>query len=259
VSDPPVTTLIVDDEPLARRTLRSLVSRRKWLALAGEACNGDEALTAIETLRPELVFLDIRMPGRSGIDVLRSAKHEPIVVLTTAFDEYALVAYELGAIDYLVKPFSDARFDRALERALPRIEAVRLRSKDSPDSSLIARIERAHAQPDSIDTIFVRERGSVVPVAVADVTRFEADGDFVAVHARGQRHLVYLNLGDLAARLDPARFVRVHRSHIVRLAAIAAVSAADPNRAELRMSDGARIVASRAGTRALRARMQNAR
>ncbi|MGH7653150.1 MAG: LytR/AlgR family response regulator transcription factor, partial [Gemmatimonadaceae bacterium] len=243
---PPVRALIVDDEPLARRALRSLVGQVPWIACVGEAEDGPTAIARIEELEPEMVFLDVQMPGASGLDVLTQLDREMVVIFTTAFDSYAVTAFEYGAIDYLRKPFGLPRFTRAVERALPQLEAMRQRARrDAPgatshagENSLRERLSFTRELEQPLQRLFVRDRGVAVPINVSDVTRFEGDGDFVAVHVGRRRYLVYVNLGTIAAQLDPTRFVRVHRSHVINLDAIVAVAAFDANRLEVRTADG---------------------
>jgi two-component system LytT family response regulator len=253
---PPVRTLIVEDEPLARRAVRSLVVATNWLELVGEAEDGSRALELIETQRPELVLLDIHLPGVSGVDVLSRAGRDSVVIFTTAHDDYALVAFELGAIDYVRKPFGRERLGRALDRAAPQIEALRARiGSERGDARLSVRdrmsvVDGARA----VEVIYVRERGSIIPIPIQEIQRLEADGDFVAIFARGRRYLVYVTLGELSVRLDPERFIRVHRSHVVNLSAVAEMTNVDANRVALLMRDGIRVLASRAGTRLIRER-----
>ena len=256
---PPVRVAVIDDEALARRALRHQIAELQCLEWVGEAEDGPGALDLIESARPELLFLDVELPGLSGLDVLSRTDVPMVVVFTTAYDDYALVAFELGAIDYLRKPFGRARLVRAVERAVPQLQALRERSRSdamlqgaaSLDSRLLA--TRQNAAP--LTEIYVRDRGSVVTVHVRDIVRMEADGDYVAVYASGRRHLVYVNLRDFAERLESARFVRIHRSHVVNLAHLVSVTAADADRAAVEMSDGAHLTASRSGTRALRQAM----
>lgn len=255
---PAASTIIVEDEPLARRALRTLIADTAWLDLLGEADNGEQGLELIRVARPELIFLDIQLPGMHGVDVLAQAGRDTVVILTTAFDEHALVAFELGAIDYIRKPFGRERFDRALMRAAPQITALRARARRSTGSDaeipLEARLAqvREHSRP--LDVIYARDRGSIVPIPIVEVHRLEADGDFVAVFWRERRYLVCVTLRELSSRLDPTRFVRVHRSHVVNLSAVAEMASIDANRVEVRMRDGSKVVASRTGTRLLRER-----
>lgn len=250
-----VRALVVDDEPIARDALREFVREVPWIEWVGEASDGMEAISAIESLHPDLVFLDIQMPGASGVEVLERARGDVSVIFTTAHEEYAMIAFELGAIDYLRKPFGRDRFARALERARPFLAARMAERSETNDVPLAERLSYAQGESKLLTRIFVRDRANIIPVQVSDVVRFEADGDYVAVHAGGRRHLVYVNLSDLSARLDSARFVRVHRSHIVNLDCVSAMVPHDANRLELRMNEGSRVVASRSGTQLLRSRI----
>ena len=249
-----VRALVVDDESVARTAIRALLQDAPWIECIGEARDGVDAIALIRSERPELLFLDVQMPGATGIEVLEQAGTDLAVIFTTAHDDYAMTAFELGAIDYLRKPFGRERFLKAVERARPQIEARR--SAVSAGSPLSERLAFANAPSRPLTRIFVRDRGAVIPLSTADVVRCEADGDYVAVHAGGRRHLVYVNLSDLAAQLDPERFVRVHRSHLVCLDYVAQLVPFDANRLEVRLTDGSRVVASRAGTQTLRARMK---
>ena len=251
---PRAKTIVIDDEPLARRALRGMISDVAWLEWAGEAGDSTEAASLIERTRPELLFLDVQLPGVSGIDMLTKADVPLVVIFTTAFEQYALAAFELGAIDYLKKPFGRERFNRAIERAAPQVELLRVRGASA--TMLESRIHYAREARRPITEMFVRDRGVIIRVPVADVVRFEADGDYVSVFVGGRRHLVYLNLSDLADGLDPRCFIRVHRSHIVNLAHINALEPVDPNRVAVRLRDGTRVQASRSGTRLLRKRMR---
>jgi two-component system, LytTR family, response regulator len=251
--------LVVDDEEVARTALRDLLDDVPWITCIGEAADGAAAIAAIERDRPDLVFLDVQMPGASGVEVLeRTAAGVPdlAVIFTTAHDDYAMTAFELGAIDYLRKPFGRERFFRAVERARPHLDASRARRGTGAGAPLAERISFARESPRPLTRIFVRDRGAAVPLHTADIVRVEADGDYVAIYAGTRRHLVYLNLGDLAAQLDPDRFVRVHRSHLINLDQATAIVPHDANRLEVRLKDGSKVVASRAGTQALRARMK---
>jgi two-component system, LytTR family, response regulator len=204
-----VRTLVVDDEPVARAGLRAMLSAFEWVEVVGEAADGLSAVETIDRLRPELVFLDVQMPGLAGVEVLRRVEWQPFVIFTTAFSEHAVSAFELGAVDYLLKPFGPARLAAAMER-------VRAGIGEGVGVGALERLSGALAGG-PITRLFVRVGGSVVPLAVAGVWWFEADGDYVVVHAEASRHLLHLALGRLEARLDPGRFVRVHRAHVVNL------------------------------------------
>ena len=252
----PFRALVVDDEPVARRALREFLADVDWIDVVGEAVDGIAAIEAIARERPDLMFLDVGMPGASGVEVLERSGADIAVIFTTAHDDYAMTAFELGAIDYLRKPFGRDRFLRAIERARPQLEAARTKRGHDAGSPLAERLAFAQEPPRPLTRLFVRDRGAVLPIRAEDIVRCEADGDYVAVLALDRRHLVYMNLGDLASQLDPERFVRVHRSHLVNLDHVASVAPHDANRVEVRLKDGSRVVASRAGTRQLRSRLR---
>ncbi|MBI2406912.1 MAG: response regulator transcription factor [Gemmatimonadetes bacterium] len=248
----PLRALIVDDEPLARRALRLLLADEPSVVCVGEARDATEALELLKKLEPELIFLDIHLPGASGFDVLERSQTDARVIFTTAYEEYALAAFELGAIDYLRKPFGSERLHLAIERA--GLQAVAARQATAAGVSLGERIAFAETGTRPLSRIFVRDEGSVRPVHCNDIVRCEANGDYVVVHAHGRRFPVYLNLGDLADQMDAERFVRVHRSHLVNLDHVASLTTHDASRVAILMKDGSQVIASRAGTQLLRRR-----
>lgn len=239
-----VSVLIVDDEPIARAGLRHALAEHGWLRVVGDAGSGPAALAQIEALAPELVFLDIRMPGFSGIELLArlpSQRRPPQVVFTTAFAEHAVEAFELGALDYLLKPFGPERLAAALERVRAAF--------GEPAPPLAERWAEAFgAAP--ITRLFVRQGRNIVPLPCAEIAWFEAVGDYVALHlARGAPvagpPLVHLALARLGQRLDGERFVRIHRTHIVNLDQVAAFRRVDGGSLVAEMKTGARLPVSR--------------
>ncbi len=209
-----VTTLIADDEPVARAGLRQMLGAHDWIRCVGEAAHGLAAVEAINMLRPELVFLDVQMPGLLGTEVLERIAHQPFVVFTTAYGQHAVTAFELGAVDYLLKPFGEERLAAALER----VRAALGEPVATPPLDRLGEVLRNGP----MTRLFVRRGTAIVPLAVSEVAWFEADGDYVVAHAGGARHWVHLALNRLETRLDPAKFVRIHRTHIVNLDFVAA-------------------------------------
>ncbi len=242
------SAVIVEDEPIARAQLRALLAPVEWIDVVGEAGDGVAAVALIDRLRPDIVFLDIEMPELNGLEVLRRIRHEPAVIFTTAYDEFAVAAFELEAIDYLLKPFGRTRLAAALERVH---RMVRDGDDDTVERRAAQALDRASRQ-EPLARILVRDRGRITPIALDEIERLEADDDYVAVHSRGHRYLVYLKMNDFEARLDPRRFVRVHRSHIVNLDHVAALTPFDPTRLQVEMRDGTKVVASRTRSRELR-------
>jgi two-component system LytT family response regulator len=241
-----VTTLIADDEPFARAGLRAMLTAIDWIQVVGEAANGPAAIDAIDALRPDLVLLDIRMPGLLGTDVPQRTTHQPLVIFTTAFAQHAVTAFELGALDYLLKPFGPERLERALDR-------VRTAVGEPNGSQPVDRLrELLSAAP--MSRLFVRLGPTIVPVAVAAISYFEADGDYVAAYANGARHLVHVSLNRIESRLDPARFTRIHRQHIVNLDHVVAFRRHGKGRMLAELRDGTRLEVSRARAHEVRER-----
>jgi len=228
--------LIVDDEPVARAGMRHMLADVEWIECIGEAASGPAAVEAIDALRPELIFLDIQMPGFSGVEVLRRTTHQPFVVFTTAFGEHAVTAFELGAVDYLLKPFGPDRLHASLERVRAAL--------GEPLPAALDRLGELLGQT-CMTRLFVRIGRSIVPVAVTDITWFEAVGDYVNVHTREAQHLVHLSLNRLEARLDAQRFSRIHRTHIVNLDHVAAFQRQPDGRLVARLGDGTSLPVSR--------------
>ena len=240
-----VTTFIVEDEPLARQRLRDLVRGVSWMDLVGEASDGPGAMSAIDRVRPDLVFLDVRLPRSSGLDVLAGVAHRPAVIFTTAYDRFAVTAFELGAIDYLLKPFGRERFTRAVERVRGVLHRV-------PDRSAADRTRDVLADR-HIPRLFVREAGRVVPVRVSSIERIQAADDYVIVYAGTRQFTLGVPLGDLEARLHPDTFLRVHRSHLVNLDHVVACTPREDSRFEITLRSGATVTASRQRSRIVRA------
>ena len=241
----PIRAVIVEDEPLARQTIKEFVAGERWLKIVGEAADGDEAVLLIDELRPDLVFLDIKIPGLTGLEVLQRAKHDPEVVFTTAYGDQAVAAFELGALDYVLKPFGRERFRQVLERIEDRLigNGINRRKNmvaDKADSgSYVARL-------------FVRDaRSRIVQVRVSEIPRLVGADDYVELFANNTPYLVKLTLSEFEQRLDPKHFCRIHRSTIINLDHV--VSCRETNRRlVVSFSDGAEVTASRSGSQSLR-------
>ncbi len=240
-----ITAVIADDEAPARKRLRDLLSTVPWVEVLGECADGPATIKAVDRLEPDLLFLDLQMPGCDGLAVVRQIAHQPAIVFTTAHNRYAVAAFELGAIDYLLKPFGRERFALALER----LRDLRGRRADPRITERTAETLNPSAP---LSRLFVRTRGRIIVVPVAEIVRFEARDDYSALFTGTQRHLIHLRLADLEQRLDPARFLRVHRSHIVNLDVVEAMIPTEDARLEVVLRDGTRIMASRARSRNLR-------
>lgn len=219
-----IRTLIVDDEPLARRNLRVLLERDPQIEIIDECPNGREAVKAINSLSPDLIFLDIQMPELDGFDVLARVGPEQIqaIVFVTAFDQYALKAFEVHALDYLLKPFDDERFAYALHRAKSQIEARAINRISKRLLSLLEERENQRSENSTGDKgyltrLMIKASGRVVLLKVGEIDYIEADGNYAKLHVGRKSHLLREKMHDLEERLDPAQFVRIHRSVIVNL------------------------------------------
>ena len=239
-----VTALIADDEPVARAGLRAMLGAFAWVQCIGEAASGPATVEAIDRLRPELLFLDVQMPGLLGTDVLRSIEKPPYVIFTTAYSEHAVTAFELGAVDYLLKPFGPRRLAAAMERVRAGVGAPAV-----ADS-----VERvADALGDApISRLFVRVGASLVPISVERISHLEADGDYVVIHVDGARHMLHIALTALEARLDTKRFMRVHRAHIVNLDQVKSFKRDARGNLEAVLANGTRVPVSRSRAQQLR-------
>jgi two-component system LytT family response regulator len=238
------TILIADDEPLARRTLREHL---RDLGCEGQICearDGKATIALANKERPQLVFLDIVMPGASGLDVLEQLDYGPKVIFTTAHDQYAVTAFELGALDYVLKPFSKTRLERALQRAQVAVA--------DPAGSALSRAKEVLGPARPISRIFVRDGTRIVPIALAAIERVQGADDFARIFALPKQYLVGIRLSDLETHLVPANFLRIHRSHLINLEYVTSIEPYDANRVEVVMRSGARVVASRAGSKRLR-------
>jgi len=218
-----IKTLIVDDEPLARRNLRLLLAKDPQIEVLDECRNGREAVKAINGLSPDLIFLDIQMPEMDGFDVVAQVGPEQIqaIIFVTAFDQYALKAFDVHALDYLLKPFDDERFAHALARAKAQIEAREINRLSKRLLALLEEREserKAPAQQSSYLTrVMIKAAGRVVLLKVDDIDFIEADGNYAKLHVARKAHLLREKMNDLEGKLDPERFVRIHRSVIVNL------------------------------------------
>ena len=240
--------LIVEDEPLARATLREYLSREVDVEIVGEAADGAAAVKAIRRLSPDLLFLDVHLPELSGLEVLEQVHPCPAVVFTTAFDRYAVAAFELGAVDYLLKPFGERRCRATLDRVRRRLAAGD--GGPMPEDLAKGLLERP------LSRLFATKGGRTVPVPVAEVRRIEGAGDYSELCCAGRRFLVSLRLKDLEARLDGERFVRIHRSHLVNLEHVVEIRPRDSHRLEVVLDTGDVAPASRLGSTRLRERQR---
>ena len=232
--------VIVDDEPLARTVVREFAERQPGVAVVAECANGFEAVKAVSELQPDLMFLDVQMPKLDGFEVLELLGRSVPVIFTTAYDQYALRAFEVHAIDYLLKPFSEERFAEALSRARARLQ----KGDDPPIEALVA---DARPRSGPVERVLIRDGAQVHVLPVEKIDYVEAQDDYVCFKAEGKDYLKDQTMAAVDAQLDPMRFVRIHRSYILNIERIARVElyAKDSRIAILR--DGRRLPVSRAG------------
>ncbi len=214
-----IRALIVDDEPLAREGIRMRLTSQPDVDVVGECRNGREAVAAILRDAPDLVYLDVRMPRMDGFAVIEAVGVDrmPHVIFVTAYDEHALHAFEVNALDYLLKPVDGERFAAALDRARDRIAA---RNLTSVTAQLQQMIESLRGERTYLDRLFVKTSGRILSIDVEDVDWIEAADNYVQVHVGRSSHLLLATMNSLEARLDPRRFMRIHRSTIVNLARV---------------------------------------
>jgi two-component system LytT family response regulator len=242
-----IRALIVDDEPLARTGVQQLVEPLDDVTVVGEAADGPEAVRQIDEQAPDLVFLDVQMPEMTGLEVVREVGVDdmPLTIFVTAYDQYALEAFEAHALDYLLKPIEEERFAEALERArrqLQRADAEALRDQ-------LRGVLREYAEEDGedagIERFTIRSRNRIYFVDTEDVQWIESEGDYVALHDGEEAHLVRKTMKQLEQELDPDRFLRVHRSYIVNADYIEELRPLDHGTYQLRMASGTPLKTSR--------------
>lgn len=239
-----IRALIVDDEPLGREGIRNLLSGDKDIVIAGECADGVQAIADIQSLRPDLVFLDIQMPECDGFGVLAALPEGsiPSVIFVTAFDKYALEAFAVHALDYILKPIDPARFRIALDRVKERFLE---QHQERFNESLLRFVAELHAQEKYRNRIVVKSRGKLLLFKVDDVDWIESAGDYVSLHVRGEQHLLRDTMNEIEAKLDPVRFLRIHRSTIVNVDRVKELEPLFQGQYVLRLRDGTRLTASR--------------
>jgi len=233
-----IRAVVVDDEPLARSSLKLLLRRDPEVELVGECKAGMEALAEIRRKKPELVFLDVQMPECDGFDVLEQLGSEmpPALVFVTAYDQYALRAFEAGALDYLLKPFDNARFERALNRAKERIE----QGKETP-----RKIER----------LAIKNAGQVLFQKISEIDWIEAADYYVCLHVGTKTHLLRRSMSDVDQELEQAAFCRIHRSAIVNLERVRQLEISEDGGTDVVLNNGTRLRLSRRYRKDLQARL----
>jgi two-component system LytT family response regulator len=236
----PIQAIIVDDEELARSIIREYLAEHPEIEIVAECSNGFEAVKAVTELKPDLAFLDVQMPKLNGFEVLELIESDLVVVFITAYDQYAVKAFEVHAVDYLLKPFSKERFDEALDRAKEKL--VR---RESPIHQEI--ISTARPKGETVERVLVREGSRVFVIAAEKIDYIEAQDDYIAIKSDGKTHLKKQRLSDLQTVLDPKRFVRVHRSYILNIDRLARLELYAKDSRMAILKDGTQLQVSRSG------------
>ncbi len=255
-----IATLIVDDEVLARRGLKLRLEKHEDVNIVGQCANGREALAAIPDLCPDLVFLDIQMPGMDGFDVVRQLQGDgmPLVVFATAFDQYAIKAFDVHAVDYILKPLDQAYLDRALQRVRRQLA----QKSDANDKQRLLEVisditgkvpaemdewlaEGTELSPKYPDKIAIKDGGDITLVPIAEIEWVDAAGDYMCIHAAGQIHIMRITMKQLEVQLDPSLFQRVHRSTLINLNRVEKICSHINGEYHLILKGGTRLKMSR--------------
>jgi two-component system LytT family response regulator len=241
---PPIRVLIVDDEPLARRRIKGLLRHDREVEVVGSCAGGHEALALVEESTPDLIFLDIQMPRMDGFELLRSIKLEklPRVIFVTAHDHYALRAFEVYALDYLLKPFDDERFEKSLSRAK---EQLLNPLEVAPDRRLLSLLDALRAKSQKRDLVLVKAGERAFFIKAEEIDWVEAVGKYVRIHAARESYLLREGIGELELRLNPEMFCRIHRSTIVNAGRIKEMRPWFHGDYEVTLRDGTRLRLSR--------------
>jgi len=253
-----IRAIIVDDEPLAREGVRLHLEAEPDIEIVGEAGTGEEAVELIETVRPDLLFLDVQMPGLDGFGVLDAVgpAHMPVTIFTTAYDQFALRAFDAHAIDYILKPYDAQRFSSAIERARMHLNG---RRKVQVDERLDSLIDELRARNQYLERLVVRSGGRILILRVADIDWVEAASNYVRLHAGGREYLLRETMTALESKLDPADFVRIHRSTIVRVDKIRELEPLFQGDYVVILDDSTRLTSSRGYREKLQELLQGSR
>jgi two-component system, LytTR family, response regulator len=250
-----IRTVIVDDEPAARRGVRLLLDRDPAIEVVGEAASGDEAFALITRERPDLAFLDVQMPGGDGFQVITrlDPATAPAVVFVTAHDEHALRAFEVNAVDYLLKPYDDVRFRAALDRVKAEVRVRQVESVNAKLTRLLDYLQASTANPMGgeagaggySDRILLKSSGEIYFLKADEIDWIEAEGDYMKFHVAGKAHLLRETMARLEARLDPKKFIRIHRSTIVNIDRVRKLSPSFAGEYAVILHDGTKLKLSR--------------
>ncbi len=240
-----ITTVLIDDEAPARALVQSLLEQDDRISLIATCENGFDGARAIQTLRPQLVLLDIQMPKLNGFEMLEIIDEHPVLIFITAYDQFAIQAFEANAADYLLKPYSAERFKTAIDKAIAKVNALE-------PAPAIDTVVAAAQSGQKTDRIVVRNGAKIIILPIDNISLFEADGDYVRIHHEGEKHLKQITLKRLEEKLPENMFVRVHRSYMLNITSIARIEAYSKDTYIAILKDQSKIPVSRTGYIALR-------
>ncbi len=237
-----IRAIIVDDEPLARKIVREYLQYYSDVTVLAECANAREAFQAISSQHPDVVFLDIQMPEINGFELLDMLDEVPHIIFSTAYDQYAIRAFEINAIDYLLKPYEEVRFRKAVERVRSLIHA-----QSAPDPQIQNLLKGILQQESCLTRLLIKDTGQIVILPCHEICWIEALDDYVRIHTQDRTYLISQTLTYLETRLDPSRFIRVHRTYIVNLDAVNAIVPTSSRQHEVVLKDKTRLPVSRSG------------
>lgn len=237
-----IKTILIDDEPLARSIIKDYLKAYPQIAIVQECNDGFEGIKAITEYQPDLIFLDVQMPKINGFEMLELIEHPPFVIFSTAFDEYAVKAFEIYAIDYLLKPFSKERFDRAIQKYMEQ------HKNSAPGSNLKTMLEKIDLQSSQNQRVVVKTGNKIRIIPMQDIYYLEADDDYVKIHTQEGSFLKGKTMNYFESILDPQQFVRVHRSYIVQVAQITRIEPYEKENHIALLKSGIKIPISKTST-----------
>jgi two-component system, LytTR family, response regulator len=244
-----IKAIVIDDEKLARDVIVKFLENHDQIELVAQCINGFEGVKAISEHQPQLIFLDVQMPKLTGFEMLELIDEKPVIIFSTAYDQYAIKAFEQNAADYLLKPYAKTRFDEAIEKALSKIK------NQQTDEEVISKVVNNQVTNESLDRIVIKNGTKILIIGIDEINYFEAQDDYVAVHSQGKKYLKQFTMKHLTDKLPADKFVRVHRSFIVAINQIDKLEAYSKDSYLAILKTGEKISVSRNGYNELRERL----
>ncbi len=234
--------IIIDDEKLAREIIKKFLEQNESVDIIAECSNGFEGVKAINELKPDLIFLDVQMPKLNGFEMLELLEHKPAIIFSTAYDEYAIKAFEVDATDYLLKPFSQERFNNAIEKVIRKIN-----NNEIPETKYDKLITTINKQNDFLDRVVVKANNRIIIIPTSKIFYIQAQDDYVMIYSELGKHLKQQTMKYYEANLNNKEFYRVHRSYIVKLSAVKQIELVAKDSYQITLQDGTKIPVSRNG------------